>query len=127
MSILSASKLIGAVLTQAVGKNVTAIFPVIAAQNAILPYICYYRESISQDPVKNGLPGASSAVIKIHCCTSDYGESVVLAEAVKAALDCKSYIVGELRMRSCTLAGASEAYDSDAFIQTLTFNVKINE
>ena len=126
MSILSASKIIGAVLNDKVGALVTKIFPVIAAESAQLPYICYYRDGLTQDPVKGCSPGACSAVIKILCLTSDYGEGVELAELIKEALDGRSWKHGELNMRICTLSDAKEYYADDAFVQLLIFNVKIN-
>lgn len=126
MSILSASKIIGSVLNSKVGYRVTKIFPVIAAEEAQLPYISYYRDGLVQDPVKGNLPGAFSAVIKILCFSSDYGESVELAESVKEALDGKSCKSDDLKIRACILSDAKEIYDADSFVQLLTFNVKIN-
>lgn len=108
--------------------NVTAftkkVFPV-ATDKAILPYILYRRAGMEQNPTKAGYPGADTVIMEIICFTETYAEGVDLAEAVRSALDCASGAKDGLKMRGCILVDSEEAYDSDAYMQQMSFNVKI--
>lgn len=103
------------------------IFPV-AVDNAVLPYILYRRVALEQNPNKAGQAGADSVSIEVICFTADYDDGVELAEAVRDALDNKRDIQDDdetLVMRSCTLVDSEEAWQDDAYVQQLVFNVKI--
>ena len=92
---------------------------------AELPYILYRRAALQHNPTKAGLPGADTVTMEVFCYTANYADGVELAEAVRKALD---YAQGEkdgLVMRSCTLVDSEEDFTDDAFVQCLSFNVKI--
>lgn len=126
---LSAGALIREMLLDSaeVSARTKKIFPV-AIDTAVLPYILYRRVSLEQTPTKAGQPGADSVQMEIICFTEKYAEGVELAEAVRDALDNRRGVQTNdetLAMRSCTLVDSEEAYQDDAFIQQLVFNVKI--
>ncbi len=123
---LSAGAIIRAVLLEdaEVAKRTNKVFPV-AADSAELPYILYRRAALTPVPQKSGQPGADEVQIEILCFTARYGEGVELAEAVRAALDYVSAEHGGMRLSSCYLAESEEAYQDDAFVQQLIFNVKM--
>lgn len=123
---LSAGAIIRAVLLEnaEVAARTNKVFPV-ATDSAELPYILYRRTALSASPQKQGQPGADEIQMEVICFAERYGESVELAEAVRAALD---YVTAEHDgqvMRSCYLAESEEAYQDDAFVQQLVFNVRI--
>ena len=124
---LSAGDIIYAMLSsdQAITSIVTAIYPVIELSEAVCPYISYRRAGHSVNPQKAGQPGADTLQIVISCYTEGYEEGVELAELVRHALDYQTYEDGELRMRGCYLTASSETHEGDAFIQDLTFTIKI--
>lgn len=124
---LSAGKIIYAVLngSNEVKSRVNKIFPVVASVDAELPYIRYCRTGQAAIPQKAGQPGADTAVIVVECYTAQYMEGVELAEVVRSLLDMKQGEAGGMRMRSCTLVDSAESWENDAFIQELTFQVKI--
>lgn len=124
---LSAGKIIFAALngSEELKRRVNKIFPVVASIDAQLPYIRYCRTGQSATPQKDGQPCADTAVIVVECYTSQYLEGVELAELVRSLLDHKKGTVGDMRMRSCTLVDNAESWQDDAFIQELTFQVKI--
>ena len=108
-SSLSAGEIIRAMLIEdsEVMARANKVFPVVE-DNAELPYIVYRRTQLEQDPTKRGR-GADTVGIEILCYTAGYTE-------------------GEsdgLFMRSCYLADSEEAWQDDAYIQQLVFNVKI--
>lgn len=124
---LSAGKVIYAVLNGSldVTSRVTKIFPVVASQNAQLPYISYGRTGLSTNPQKAGVPGADAAVITVDCYTENYMEGVEIAEIVRSLLEFQQKTVGTMRMRACTLVDSTEDWQDDAFVQSLTFQVRI--
>jgi hypothetical protein len=125
---LSAGAIIREVLLEdaAVAAKTSKVFPVVTDQ-AILPYILYRRAAMFQSPVKSG-PGADTVQIEVICFAESYQESVELAEAVRAALDNLRDVETNdhtLQMRSCTLTDSEEAWQDDAYLQSLVFTVKI--
>lgn len=123
---LSAGLIIRKILmeSEAVTQKTKQIFPIVIDQ-AILPYILYRRVSIEHNPTKSGQPGADTVQMEVNVYTAAYIEGVELAESVRAALD---YAQGEapgLRMRGCILTRAEEGWEDDAFVQNLTFTIKL--
>jgi len=123
---LSAGAIIRNILLQSdeVVQHTNNIYPVVT-DKAVLPYIVYRRAALEHEPTKTKQPGADTVQMDVVCYTATYAEGVELAEAVRAALD---YAEGEkdgLVMRSCTLTDSEESYEDDAFMQLLSFNVKI--
>lgn len=123
---LSAGAIIRSILLkdEEVAKRTNKVYPIVT-DTAVLPYILYRRAALECNPTKAGYPGADTVQIDVICYTSDYAEGVELAEAVRAALDCASGEKDGLRMRSCILADSEEDYQDDAYMQLLSFNVKI--
>lgn len=122
---LSAGEIIRAILIEdsEVMARANKVFPVVE-DSAELPYIVYRRTQLEQDPTK-GRRGADTVGIEILCYTKGYTEGVELAEAVRGALDGAQGESDGLVMRSCYLADSEEAWQDDAYVQQLVFNVKI--
>lgn len=123
---LSAGSVIRDILLKSarVTSYTTKIFPV-ATDQAILPYILYRRAALEHNPTKAGAPGADTVTIEILCYADSYAESIDLAESVRAALDYAQRDNGVLQMRSCTLVDSEESWEADAYMQFLSFKVKI--
>lgn len=124
-SSLSAGEIIRAILIEdsEVMARAKKVFPVVE-DSAELPYIVYRRTQLVQTPVK-GQRGADTVGIEILCYTKGYTEGVELAEAVRDALDGAQRQQDGLTMRSCYLEDSEEAWQDDAYVQQLVFNVKI--
>ena len=124
-SSLSAGEIIRAVLTS--DPEVTArakkVYPVVE-DTAELPYVVYRRTQLEQGQVK-GRRGNDNVTIEVLCYTKGYTEGVELAEAVRDALDNKTAESYGLVMRSCYLTDSEEAWQDDAYLQVLVFNVKM--
>lgn len=124
-SSLSAGEIIRDILVNnaEVSARAKKVFPVVE-DSAELPYIVYRRTQLEQEPAK-GRRGADTVGIEILCYTQHYTEGVELAEAVRDALDGAQGEKDGLVMRSCYLADSEEAWQDDAYVQQLVFNVKI--
>ena len=124
-SSLSAGEIIRDILVNnaEVAARAKKVFPVVE-HSAELPYIVYRRTQLEQEPAK-GRRGADTVGIEILCYTQHYTEGVELAEAVRDALDGAQGEKDDLVMRSCYLADSEEAWQDDAYVQQLVFNVKI--
>lgn len=123
---LSAGEIIRTILLkdQDVSTRANKIFPVVTG-TAELPYIVYRRIEMEVSPTKAGYPGADTLQFEVLCHTSNYGDGVELAEAVRSALDNVRAEHDGMTMRGCYLSGGEEGFENDAFIQQLIFNVKI--
>ena len=102
---------------------VTKVFPVVADE-ATLPYVAYRRGKMEQTPTKSAC-GADTVTVEVLCFGSTYTESIDVAELVRSALDHVQHTVGGLTMRGCVLTDAEEMWQDDAYVQSLTFIVKI--
>lgn len=124
-SSLSAGEIIRDIMVNnaEVAARAKKVFPVVE-DSAELPYIVYRRTQLEQEPAK-GRRGADTVGIEILCYTQHYTEGVELAEAVRDALDGAQGEKDGLVMRSCYLADSEEAWQDDAYVQQLVFNVKI--
>lgn len=122
---LSAGKVIRALLLSS--KEVTDItsniFPV-ATDKAVLPYVLYRRASLAQ-LANNTRNHSDSTSIEITCFSDTYTRGLDLAEAVRGALDGEQGETDGLVMRSCMLVDGEEAWQDDAYVQQLVFEVKI--
>lgn len=128
-TILSAGELIKKALTtnDRVQSLTARIVPVVATDGATTRYVVYRRTSLEQNPVK-AKDGSYTGVFEVSCYAEKYDDSVELAEAVKNALDGKKIESDEtdgINARSVTLSDAYEDYEADAFVQVLTFKIKI--
>lgn len=122
---LSVGEIIYDVLTNdaEVMARANKVFPVVT-DKATLPYVAYRRSRLEHNPVK-GTQGADTVQIDVLCFAAKYYEGVELAEAVRQALDGKQATKDTLIMRSCTIAGGEEYYENDAYIQELSFIIKV--
>ena len=124
---LSAGRIIYRLLSEHpyIREVATQVFPV-AANEAGLPYVAFRRAALEHDPAKGR--GADTVVYDVRCYAATYLESVELAEAVRDALDYQTAAdeTTGIRMRSCYLSATEpEVSDSDAYIQTLKFTIRI--
>lgn len=130
---LSAGLLIYDILSgsAAVAAVANKVYPVVSEAESQLPYICYRRAALEIRPVKDA-QGADAVSVEVLCYASTYGASVRMAEVVRAELDgLQAEYVDEdsgekMIARSIGLADASEGWADEAYFQSLTFTIRIN-
>lgn len=107
----------------------TKIFPVVSEEGATLPYICYRRGGLD-DVATKSVSGADTVQVDVMCYSADYAGGVRIAEAVREALDgTQIHYTNEdgadLIARSVRLVDSEEGWQDDAYVQALTFSMKI--
>lgn len=129
---LSAGRAIYSALCAALGKDVTAIYPVIAnGENAILPYVVYFRETAQGEPTKaSTLLDTCNITIQVY--DSDYDHGLELIEKVRATIEHRRlrYVDSDnprlsLVVDCSKMVGSTEMFDVDSFKQEITFECKI--
>lgn len=99
------------------------IFPLIANEDTPLPYIIYSRENISSEYTKDFLVSEEVGV-SIDIFSKDYTESCEIASIVRNIFEL--HREPEYGVRDCRLSAVYEEVYSDAYSQTLKFNIKTN-
>ena len=133
MTSLSAGLMIYSLLSESESVSAVSgkVYPVVSEADAPLPYICYRRAGFEARPAKD-VPGADAVTVEILCYAATYAHGIRMAEAVRDALDgvqatFEDPDTGELlTARSIDLSDASEGWADDAYFQSLTFTVRIN-
>lgn len=125
---LSAGIVLRAVLLQdpAVSALCSTVFPIVSEVEATLPYIMFRRSALTTTPTKGGA-SSDTVEMEVACFTYDYDSGLALAEAVREALDGIQATHDGMVLRCCTLIGSEEVFDDDrdAFIQLLTFSIRV--
>lgn len=127
MSTISFAKAINKLLSVDSIKSVVnnKVYPLIASLNTTFPYIVFQRTSTPFSNKDNVYQ--DSINIEIIAVSDNYDKSVELTELIRNELEGKRNItVEEFRIASIKLIDTSESYSNDAYLQSLTFNFRIN-
>lgn len=127
MSTISFAKAINKLLSTDNIKSVVnnKVYPLIAPLNTNFPYIVFQRTSTPYNTKDNVYQ--DSINIEIIVVSDNYDKSVELAELIRNELEGKRNInVEGFRISTIKLVDTSESYSNDAYLQSLTFNFRIN-
>lgn len=127
MSTISFAKAINKLLSVDNIKSVVnnKVYPLVASLNTTFPYIVFQRTSTPYGTKDNIYQ--DNVNIEIIAVSDNYDKSVELAELIRNELEEKRNItVEEFRIASIKLIDSSESYSNDAYLQSLTFNFRIN-
>lgn len=127
MSTISFAKAINKLLSVDNIKSVVnnKVYPLIAPLNTNFPYIVFQRTSTPYSTKDNVYQ--DSINIEIIAVSDNYDKSVELAELIRNKLEGKRNItIEDFRITSIKLIDSSESYSNDAYLQSLTFNFRIN-
>lgn len=101
------------------------VFPLIAEENTTFPFIVYRRNSIRKASTKDYV-NDEIASVDVVIATDKYAQSVEIAERVRFILEHGGYEGENFSVDNITLSNASEQYMQNTYIQTLTFDIEIN-
>lgn len=102
------------------------IYPLIADQGTIYPFIIYKRTGIEPMTSKDRFICSEITTVDVVVASDRYDESIEVAELVKDALIGKNGIYSGIKVVDIDMISADEDYIEDTFIQNLTFNIKTN-
>lgn len=101
------------------------VYPLIAPLNTTFPYVVYQRTSTPQATKDNAYQDNVS--IEIIIVSNNYDQSVNIAEIIRKEIECKRNIIVEgFNIVDIKLVLSNETYNNDAYLQSLTFNFRIN-
>lgn len=101
------------------------VYPLIAPLNTTFPYVVYQRTSTPQTTKDNAYQDNVS--IEIIIVSNNYDQSVNIAEIIRNEIECKRNIIVEgFNIADIKLVLSNETYNNDAYLQSLTFNFRIN-
>lgn len=100
------------------------IYPLMAKNSTVFPFIAYRRSGLETGSTKDLLYQYRVAV-DIAIAGSDYKQGVEIAQRVIDMLDGKEF--AQYDIDSVQLNDSSEDYVDDAFVQMLVFTLTINK
>lgn len=112
--------------TEVTEKVENRIYPLIADQGTIYPFIIYKRTGIEPITSKDRFICSEVTSVDVIIASDRYDESIEVAELVKDALIGKNGIYSGIKITDIDMISADEDYIEDTFIQNLTFNIKTN-
>lgn len=101
-----------------------SIYPIIAENGASLPFAVYQRNSITPTFCKDGCyEDYVNLTIKIVSAT--YHQGINIANDVRKQMTMHNYNTDTMTINS-EFSGGDESYENDEYVQTLNFNITIN-
>ena len=101
------------------------VFPMIAEENTTFPFIVYRRNSIRKASTKDYV-NDEIASVDVVVASDKYSQSVEIAERARFVLEHGGYEGENFSVDNISLSNASEQYMQNTYIQTLTFDIEIN-
>lgn len=103
-------------------------YPIIAENGALYPFIIYTRDSVTPHSLTKDGYGEDEVNITVKVVASEYYSSVEYAQQVRDILTYDWYTIqhdGSTITSQCQFTGAYESWESDAYVQSLTFTMLV--
>lgn len=100
-------------------------YPIIADNDAQLPFIVYRRNGLIGDKTKDGYHEEKVSV-EITVVADTYSKSIDVANKARKALEHRKGNYDDYYVNECYLTNADERYTANNYIQTMTFVLTIN-
>ncbi len=110
-------------LTASVGTN---IFPLIATQDVTFPFVVYKRTSFIPSYTKDKYSVTDSVNVQIVIASEKYSQSCEIADLINAQIVGITGNIAGLFIDNIQLTDADEDYQQDTYIQTLTYQINLN-
>lgn len=105
-------------------ESVTAIYPLIAENDAKFPFITFSRDNIFTSVCKDGL-FEDKVTFSITVVSANYIGSLEIANRVRAIFEKNKIITTDVTLHSVRLTGVDESYNENSYIQNLSFDCVI--
>ena len=100
------------------------VYPLVAKPDTTYPFIVYSRTNLYPTYCKDGVT-ENILDVQVIAVSDNYVESLEVANQIRGVLELKRYKDENLFITDCRLASVAEEFMEDAFIQRLTFTLKI--
>lgn len=125
----SSSLKIGKVINQEL-NDIIQVFPIVAPVKTSFPFAVYKRNGLSVKNTKDIYNFEETATIEIVVASNGYDEGLNIATNIKMYLE---HLKGEyktskeeqINIEDVTMIDASEDWQNDAFLQSMTFEITI--
>ncbi len=105
-------------------ESVTAIYPLIAENDAKFPFITFTRDNIFTSVCKDGL-FEDKVTFSIMVVSANYIGSLEIANRVRAIFEKNKIYTTDVTLHSVRLTGVDESYNENSYIQNLSFDCVI--
>ena len=105
-------------------ESVTAIYPLIAENDAKFPFITFSRDNIFTSVSKDGYY-EDKVTFSIMVVSANYIGSLEIANRVRQIFEKKKIITTDVTLHSVRLTGVDESYNENSYIQNLSFDCVI--
>lgn len=96
------------------------IFPIVADEGTMMPYVAYHTQSVTPYYSKDGVEGEVAQVI-VNMYGDEYRDVVAVAEAVRRAVELKRTGI----ISRATITQCSENFGANVFVKSITFQFQI--
>lgn len=112
---------------EVLSKSVTPkrIFPLVANADTTYPFIVYCRTGLNVEYCKDGMV-EDIVEVQVVAVSDKYVESLDVANQIRSTLELRRYKDADIFIRDCRLSSVQEEFMEDAFVQRLTFTIKMN-
>ena len=100
-------------------------YPVDAKHGTKYPFAVIIRIGLEDDLSKDGVY-EDTVVVQIYVVDDNYYNSITIANEIRNWLEGHTFKDDTIYIRKMKLSASSEAYYNDAYIQELTFNIKLS-
>ena len=101
------------------------VFPLVANQDTLSPFIVYKRSSTMPTSTKDRFIISYDSTIEILAVSDDYDEAVDIAYLIDNALKGKKGIIAGINIAEIEYESDDEEYLEGAFIEKLTYKIKV--
>lgn len=101
------------------------VFPLVANADTTFPFIVYSRTGLEVQYCKDGVV-ENTVEVTVLAVSDKYVESLDIANQIRNILELKRYKDETIQINEIRIASVVEEYMEDAYIQRMTFNIKIS-
>ena len=110
-------------LTSMIGEK--KVYPLIADNDVKFPFLVYKRLSLQSNTTKDGRH-EDEVVVEISIVSEKYSDGVNIANEVRRILEKDEVSYSDIFINEANLILASEEYSGNSFLQTMQFQMKVN-
>lgn len=101
-------------------------YPLVAEKDTLFPFAVYRRTSFTGRDTKDRFNFEESVTIELTIASEKYKESIKLASQIKETLEYLQGIWRNTYISNINLINASENFINESYIQTLLFEIRID-